>query len=108
MYNDQTMVAAKAHRDQLRFVSGFEVAKQNEEYAIDVSSDKGVAIMIPQGYDGTTAPFALQFPIPEKDRAGWDALNSDNKLLVHILTQDKHEWPGFVASFLAQVKEGVT
>ena len=105
IYVGQTMVAAMAHRDAMRFSHGFEVAKDQGEYAMVITTPKGAVLMVAQGSDGKDMMWARHFPLIDRDRTEWEALNNDKKELVRMLTEDKAGMPDIIGSVIEQAKE---
>ena len=77
----------------------------NVDYPLPVSifAKPGAFVMAPQDVDGAELFFGFQFPYPEQDRAGWDALMASKPELLRLLQKDMPDWPELVQSALHQV-----
>ena len=77
------------------------------EYPLPVSifAKPGAFVMAPQDVDGQEIFFGRQFPYPEQDRKGWDALMADKAELLRLLQRDLDDWPPLVQSVLRKIQQ---
>ena len=75
------------------------------DYPLPVSifAKPGAFVMAPQDVDGQEIFFGRQFPYPEQDRKGWDALMADKAKLLLLHQQDLDDWPPLVQSVLGKI-----
>jgi 2-polyprenyl-6-methoxyphenol hydroxylase-like FAD-dependent oxidoreductase len=68
--------------------------------AVSISAKPGAFLIVPQTSDGEEMFVGTQRAVPERDRAGWDALLADKKQLVALFREHYDDWPDIVKSVL--------
>ena len=63
-----------------------------------ISGKHGAYVLAPQNSQGTEIFEGRQFPVPGRDRQGWDDLLNDKTQLYKLLTQQKEDWSDLVQS----------
>lgn len=91
IYSGFTAINNVCPRSRLRIPEGFHLPAT-------VMGKAGAFLIVPQEVDGSQVLIGAQRRFPEKDKAGWDAMEADKQGLLDMLSEGKEDWAEIVQS----------
>ena len=104
-YSGQFMIAAYITRSKVQYGPRFRIAEENREIALSATTSQGTLMIIPADPHAAPIQIGRQWPGPERDRQGWEAMAADKDAMFKLFVEDKDEWSDLPRNILDVVQK---